>query len=215
MEVYSWESVPEEKINDDITRQMFWGENIMVVKWQLAPNASMPEHEHEAEQVTMVHTGSVTLCFSDDRDVTVKPGDMLVIPPSVPHSVKVGPEGCLVTDLFSPIREDFIEGTAAYLGSGEEEEARRVWQYKKFRGYLASVGVKIELEELMKVQLDILARYAYEKQCVTMGQLREILGMDKKQAKALLREWKHGDDHSQSSYEKMLRTLVMLPEQLK
>ena len=39
--------------------------------------------------------------------------------------------------------------------------------------------------------------------------------MDKTQAKALLREWKHGDDHSESSYRKMMERMIMLPSELK
>ncbi len=51
----------------------------------------------------------------------------------------------------------------------------------------------------------------YEKQCVTMGQLRNILKIDKKQAKDMLRTWKHGDDHSESSYKRSLERVVIIP----
>ena len=64
------------------------------------------------------------------------------------------------------------------------------------------------------IPLDLLARYTYERQCITMGQLREILGIDKKQAKDLLREWKHGDDHSESSYRRKMERMIMLPSDL-
>jgi quercetin dioxygenase-like cupin family protein len=68
MEIRSWNAVEEQKINENISRKMFWGENIMVTKWELKPNTSLPVHDHVSEQVTMVERGTVTLKFSDARD---------------------------------------------------------------------------------------------------------------------------------------------------
>ncbi len=214
MEIRRWNSLEEQQINERISRKMFWGENIMVTKWELKPHTILPVHDHVAEQVTMIERGTVTLKFPDADDVTLGPGDMLVIPPGVPHGVEIGPEGASATDLFSPIREDFISQSEAYLersraskneAKGNEEKCR------KLQSFLTAGGIKIPLEQLLEVPLDILARYVYERECITMGQLREILGIDKKQAKALLREWKHGDDHSESSLMKTLQRRVILP----
>jgi hypothetical protein len=83
--------------------------------------------------------------------------------------------------------------------------------YRQLQSYLSTVGVKAELEQLMEVDIYILARYTYERECISMGELRKILGLDKKQAKALLREWKHGDDHSEYSLRRKMERLVMLP----
>lgn len=208
MEILCWKQVPEERLSADITRQMFWGQNIMVTKWSLAPNTSLPTHEHESEQVTMVQSGSVTLIFSGDEERTLNAGDMLVIPGFKPHGVRVGPEGCSVMDLFSPIRKDFIQGKATYLPQEEKDP------YIRLHGVLRGTGMKVTLEELRQIPLDVLARYVYDKECITMGQLRDILGLDKKQAKDLLRQWKHGDDHSESSYKRKLERLVVIPDEL-
>ena len=82
------------------------------------------------------------------------------------------------------------------------------------RGYLAGVGINIPIDTLRQTPLEVLARYVYEKECITMGQLREVLGIDKKQAKDLLRQWKHGDDHSQSSFKRKLERLIVLPNEI-
>jgi quercetin dioxygenase-like cupin family protein len=42
------------------------------------------------------------------------PGDTIRVPPNVPHFVDVI-EDCIVVDLFSPRREDWIRGDDAYL----------------------------------------------------------------------------------------------------
>lgn len=220
MEVKTWADVPEERLNENISRKMFWGRNVMVTQWELAPNTSLPVHDHVSEQVTMVQSGSVTLLFPEDTDVTLGPGQMIVIPPSKPHGVKVGQEGCKVMDLFSPIREDFIAGTAAYIKPGakaveqKEPDAGQpegVDPYEELQSYLIAAGIKVPLKKLKELPLDLLARYVYEKECITMGQLRKVLKLDMKQAKDLLRKWKHGDDHSESSLKRKLERLIILP----
>lgn len=192
---------------------MFWGENIMVTKWRLAPHAVVPVHDHVSEQVTMIETGSIVISFPDE-EVKLESGDMVIIPSSRPHGVKVGPDGCVAVDVFSPIRKDFIEGTASYHSAAGSEENKAGGDekdpYAQLHGYLSAKGIDLSVEELKKVPLELLARYTYEKECITMGELRAILGIDKAQAKALLREWKHGDDHSESSYKRSLERIVIL-----
>jgi quercetin dioxygenase-like cupin family protein len=46
--------------------------------------------------------------------VTLRAGEILTIPPHVPHRV-VASEDTLALDIFSPIRQDWIDGTDAYL----------------------------------------------------------------------------------------------------
>jgi quercetin dioxygenase-like cupin family protein len=207
MNIVCWKDLPEEKVTSSITRQMFWGENIMVTKWILAPDTIVPTHEHESEQVTMVQSGSVTLLFPEGEEYPLQAGDMLVIPSLKPHGVKVGPQGCVAMDLFSPIRKDFIEGNAVYFSKDSEPKD----PYQRLHGFLRRTGMKVTLDELREVPLDVLARYVYDKECITMGELRDILSLDKKQAKELLRQWKHGDDHSESSYKRKLERLIVLP----
>ncbi|MGB6063294.1 MAG: cupin domain-containing protein [Desulfomonilaceae bacterium] len=214
MQTISWKNVPEQQINENVTRKLFWGENIMVTRWVLAPNATLPVHDHVSEQITMVLEGSVTLLFPGEENVTLRSGDMLVIPGSKPHGVEVGPQRCTVMDLFSPLRQDFIAGSSAYLQGTGSTGAGGTDPYKRLQGFLQSSGVKATLDELKEIPLDLLARYTYERQCITMGQLRDILGIDKKQAKALLRDWKHGDDHSESSYRRKMERMIMLPTDL-
>lgn len=210
MEILCWKDLPEEKLSTSITRQMFWGHNIMVTKWVLAPDTDLPIHEHESEQVTMVQSGSVTLLFPGEADRTLNAGDMLVIPGRKPHGAKAGPQGCTAMDLFSPIRKDFIKNRTTYFTVDDQPKD----PYPRLYGFLKATGMKVTLDELREVPLEVLARYVYDKECITMGQLREILGWDKKQAKDMLRQWKHGDDHSESSFKRKLERLVVIPPEL-
>ena len=225
MQTISWNDIAEERVNENITRKMFWGENVMVTRWVLAPNTVLPVHEHVSEQVTMVEDGSVTISCTDGEKFLLRKGDMLVIPGSKLHGAEIGPHGGTIIDLFSPLRQDLIESRAAYFAqtgaAGDVQagsipgDAKEADPYRRLYGFLRGSGIKVTQEELKNIPLDLLARYTYERQCITMGQLRQVLGLDKTQAKALLREWKHGDDHSESSYRKMMERMIMLPSELK
>jgi quercetin dioxygenase-like cupin family protein len=221
MEPKTWDIIEEERVSPSATRKMLWGQNIMATRWELAPDAVLPLHDHVSEQLTIVERGSVTLSFPGVSDVTLKEGQMLIIPPSVPHSVKVGPGGCTALDLFSPIRQDFIEARSSHVHKHQEAHTnaesertakeREREKYVRLQGFLASSGIEIPMEQLLEVPLQLLARYVYERECITMGQIRDVLGIDKRQAKELLRQWKHGDDHSESSLRRKMERLVVFP----
>jgi hypothetical protein len=142
---------------------------------------------------------------------------MMVIPPDKPHSVRVGPEGCEVTDLFSPIREDFLPASADRFtqpnadtvpsGSEIDEEAA----YREFWVLLKEKGVRVDMDQFRQLPLELAARYTYDRECISMGRMRRLLGLDKAQAKALMRKWEHGADHSEYSLRRMHQRLVIIP----
>src|SRR5687768_9952764 len=82
------------------------GERITLAVVELAPNAIVPGHQHEAEQLGMVIEGSVTFTVGDERR-ELGPGGTWRIPSNVPHQVTTGPEGATVIDIFNPIRSDW------------------------------------------------------------------------------------------------------------
>jgi len=224
VEVLSWDKIDEERVNDKITRKIFWGEKIMAARFQLAPETVIPVHDHASEQMTTVLEGSVTLSFPGGESITLRKGDMVVVPSSRPHGSVAGLDGATVLDVFSPIRQDFLESrtsTGAPLAEKTEsapaapEAGPEGDPYEQLQEVLASVGIKVPLEELRKTPLDLLARYVYEKECITMGQLRRILGLSKAGAKDLLRQWKHGDDHSEASLKRKMERMIVLPSDIK
>ena len=65
----------------------------------------------------MMKSGALKFIFGgaeQGREITVRAGDVLQIPPNVPHMVEVL-EDSVATDLFSGRREDWISGDDAYL----------------------------------------------------------------------------------------------------
>ena len=113
MKIHKWGSIPAEQLNANIARQAIHAANMTVARIHLLQGARVPEHRHPSEQITLLQQGR--LRFTLDPEVCVlEAGEMLEIPPNVPHSVEVIEES-VVVDVFAPVREDWIRGDDAYL----------------------------------------------------------------------------------------------------
>jgi quercetin dioxygenase-like cupin family protein len=82
------------------------GERITLAVVELAPNAVVPEHRHAAEQVGIVLQGQMHFTVDGEtRDLC--PGGTWRILGDRPHDVVAGPDGAVVIDTFTPIRDDW------------------------------------------------------------------------------------------------------------
>lgn len=113
MRIHNWKTVPPEQMNPLFTRQAIHAQRITVARIQLRKGAIVPEHNHDNEQITMLVEGRLRF-ISGGENYELAPGDLLEIPPSVPHSVEAL-EDSIAVDVFSPPREDWIRGDDAYL----------------------------------------------------------------------------------------------------
>ena len=77
---------------------------------------TVPKHAHDNEQITYVLDGCLRFFLGDDGDevVDVRAGEVLVIPPNLPHAAEAL-EDTLDVDIFNPPRQDWLDGTDAYL----------------------------------------------------------------------------------------------------
>ena len=113
MKAITWDSIEPEQLNDKIRRQALHGASGTYSRLHLQRGGFVPRHEHVAEQLCTVLSGSLRFVF-DDREVIVKGGEMLLIPPSVPHAAEAL-EDSWVIDIFAPRRDDWVRGDDAYL----------------------------------------------------------------------------------------------------
>ncbi len=111
-----WSEIEEERLNEKILRKLAVGQNEMIGRLYLAKGAVVPPHRHVSEQITMVMSGALRFTIGG-KDMTVRAGEVLVIPPNVIHSV-VALEDTDDLDAFSPLREDWLSGDDAYLKTG-------------------------------------------------------------------------------------------------
>jgi len=113
MERYNWTEVDEERMNPLFSRQVIHTAQMTIAQVNLAKGAVVPTHQHLNQQVTMMRSGSLLFEAQGER-IVLKPGDVLVIPPDLPHRFEAL-EDSSATDLFTPAREDWIRGDDAYL----------------------------------------------------------------------------------------------------
>jgi unsaturated pyranuronate lyase len=117
-----WDEIPLEKVTDTITRRLFTGERMMLAHVYLDKGAIVPTHAHENEQLTYVVEGALRFWIgkegSDDvEELVVGAGEVLYIPSHVPHKAEAL-EDTLDIDVFSPPRQDWLDGTDSYFQDG-------------------------------------------------------------------------------------------------
>jgi len=110
---HSWNEIPVEPMSPLIGRQYVTGTGTMLARILLRKGAHVPRHSHFNEQITHVLSGALRFVL-DGREVTVRAGEMLCIPPHVPHEA-FALEDTEDLDIFTPPREDWISGDDAYL----------------------------------------------------------------------------------------------------
>jgi quercetin dioxygenase-like cupin family protein len=117
MRAISWDEMEAEQVNDKITRRRTNGETVTVAKFVISRGGQVPRHSHVNEQVTMILEGALKFAF-DDGETVVRPGQVLVIPPHVPHSA-LALEDTIDIDFFTPRREDWIRKEDSYFRAAE------------------------------------------------------------------------------------------------
>jgi quercetin dioxygenase-like cupin family protein len=113
MSHYDWNQIPAERLNPLVTRRVIHTTAMTVARLEIAKGAVVPPHSHIHEQIAMVERGALRFNL-DGRMVLVSAGQALAIPSGVPHGVEAL-EDTQVIDLFTPRRQDWIDGEDAYL----------------------------------------------------------------------------------------------------
>jgi len=110
---HRWADIIPEQMNALITRQYLVGSNVMLSRIVLKAGARVPLHHHVHEQISHVIEGALIFLL-DGKQIAVSAGEILCIPPHMPHEV-IAREDSVALDIFNPPREDWIRGDDAYL----------------------------------------------------------------------------------------------------
>jgi unsaturated pyranuronate lyase len=108
-----WKDIEVESLNSLIGRQLIVGTNMMVARVLLKKGAKVPLHSHHNEQITYILEGALHFHI-DNREITVSAGEVLCIPPHMPHEA-LALEDTVDLDIFNPPRQDWIDKDDAYL----------------------------------------------------------------------------------------------------
>ena len=102
------EEIAWETVGEGVRRQiMGYDDRIMLVNVEFEKGGIGPMHQHHHSQVTYVISGQFDLTIGEETR-RMKGGDAFYIPPNVMHGAICIEKGVLI-DVFSPIREDFME----------------------------------------------------------------------------------------------------------
>jgi quercetin dioxygenase-like cupin family protein len=111
--LHRWDEIALDKVTEMISRKIVTGEREMVAQIYLKRGALVPMHKHESEQMTYILQGALKFLI-DGEDIIVREGEVLHIPSWVPHQAEAL-EDTFEIDIFSPIRQDWLDGTDAYF----------------------------------------------------------------------------------------------------
>ena len=111
--LHRWDEIALEKVTEMLSRKMVTGEREMLAQVYLKRGCLVPMHTHEAEQMTYVLQGALKFLVAGE-DITVREGEVLHIPSRVPHQAEAL-EDTFELDIFSPIRQDWLDHTDDYL----------------------------------------------------------------------------------------------------
>lgn len=105
-----------EELGGGVSRKFLGYDNqIMMVKVKFDKGAIGSPHHHYHTQTTYCATGKFEFTIDGEKSI-VNAGEGVYIAPNLLHSALCLEEGILI-DVFSPVREDFLDGSAvAYFG---------------------------------------------------------------------------------------------------
>jgi len=118
-----WADVEEEWLNPKISRKMIIGQNEMLARLVLKKGSIVPPHKHASEQISSTLSGVLVFTIAG-KEITVREGEVLVIPPNMVHSA-VAIEDTEAIDAFSPLRLDWLSGDDSYLRTGKSSIGKR------------------------------------------------------------------------------------------
>ena len=96
-----------------LSRKIVAGEREMLAQVYLKRGCLVPMHSHESEQMIYVLQGALKFQVAGE-EVTVREGEVLHIPSGVEHQAEAL-EDTFELDIFSPIRQDWLDQTDDYL----------------------------------------------------------------------------------------------------
>lgn len=111
--LHRWDEIALEKVTEMLSRKIVTGEREMLAQIYLKRGCLVPMHSHESEQMTYILQGALKFLIGGE-EITVREGEVLHIPSWVEHQAEAL-EDTFELDLFSPIRQDWLDHTDDYF----------------------------------------------------------------------------------------------------
>ncbi len=98
-----------------LTTRIFAGDKAMLSVVSFEPNSEGVLHHHPEEQWGLL-LESTAIRVQGGEEIPVAKGDFWRTPGNVPHTMRAGPEGAKVLDIFSPIRPEYTRPGSGFGG---------------------------------------------------------------------------------------------------
>lgn len=109
------DDAPSVRVSKGLEFRPVLGEGMLFSFVTFAPHAEAARHTHSEEQAVIVLEGELE--FELDGEVrTLHAGDVVVIPPWVPHGARTRDASCRELDVFRPPRQALLDLVAAAEG---------------------------------------------------------------------------------------------------
>ena len=105
--VHRWDEIALEKVTELLSRKIVTGEKQMLAQVYLKRGCQVPIHTHDSEQMIYVLQGALR-CLVGGEEVTLREGEVLHVPPRVPHQAEAL-EDTFELDIFSPVRKEWLD----------------------------------------------------------------------------------------------------------
>jgi quercetin dioxygenase-like cupin family protein len=106
--VLRWSDLPVDRPMDRLERRRIMGVHAMISRVDLARGFTLGTHHHANEQFVCMISGRARFVLHGgtpgERTVTLGAGEVLHVPPNVPHAAEAL-EDCVIWDIFSPPSE--------------------------------------------------------------------------------------------------------------
>ena len=114
-----WDELPSQEVAAGIHRRYLTASRVTVARFTLAQGTTVPSHSHEHEQVSYVVRGALRFRIGGGAqaagaETIVRAGEVLQIPSWTEHGVDALEEAEVI-DVFSPVRQDWLDGTDTYF----------------------------------------------------------------------------------------------------
>lgn len=114
-----WDKIPPNEVAPGVRIRAPYGKNLMLSRVEFDEGAVVPLHHHPHEQGCMMLEGKMKFTIGDETRI-VTPGESVIIPGNVPHRAEAIDGPCVALDIFSPIREDYVELGNRYIPAEDE-----------------------------------------------------------------------------------------------
>jgi quercetin dioxygenase-like cupin family protein len=111
--LHKWDDIPPHEVAPGVRRRFVTASRMTIARFDLAAGGVVPAHSHDHEQVSYVVRGALRFVV-DGVETVVRSGEALQIPSWAEHRVEVL-EDTEVIDVFSPVRQDWVDGNDSYF----------------------------------------------------------------------------------------------------